>query len=236
MRQSFRLFVAASITLAAFGIVGCEEQIPSQDMPGGILGGNEYNRQQQAQSNTLDHSLTGTGIDSANPSGNSSAFPASTKPSVAKTAAPAGSPGAGGPDGTAVSTPGEQHRPASRPRPVRGHRRRRRQHRLTPNGIGAATAAPASGDNTTPAVPVAPADGAVTAVAPGTPATPAAKPRTGALPPTVPRHSTGGEQMKLKKGGMSLRKGGAKVECKKYWPVKFLHPISTCLIILCMRR
>ena len=73
MRSSFKLFVAASVTVAALGI-GCQS-VPDTDAPGGILSGNEFSSQRSARGTTLDHSIVGTGGGSSMDASHSSAGP-----------------------------------------------------------------------------------------------------------------------------------------------------------------
>ena len=46
MRSSLRLFLAASVTVAGMSIAGCksDDDVPTQSAPGGILSGNEFQR------------------------------------------------------------------------------------------------------------------------------------------------------------------------------------------------
>src|SRR5690349_17581173 len=127
MRSSIKLFVAASVAVAALGI-GCQH-VPEKDVAGGILAGNDFSSQQAARGTSLDHSIVGTGggssIDashaSAGPTGSAgtvtsgggaskavnspAAVNAAVAPAAGATIAPAGSPGSGGTSGTPVSTP-----------------------------------------------------------------------------------------------------------------------------------
>src|SRR5215208_2055115 len=59
MRQSIRLFVAASVTVAAMGL-GCQS-VPESDAPGGVLSGNEFARNRSARGTMLDNTSTGPG-------------------------------------------------------------------------------------------------------------------------------------------------------------------------------
>src|SRR5687768_7634078 len=73
MRQSIRILLASSVTVAALGI-GCQ-RVPDSKAPGGILSGNEFARNRSARGTVLDTSPTGPGGSSSIDASHSSAGP-----------------------------------------------------------------------------------------------------------------------------------------------------------------
>src|SRR5687767_15809134 len=58
MRSSLRIFLAASVTVAGMSVAGCrnDDDVPVQSAPGGILSGNEFQRNRSSRGTSLDTS------------------------------------------------------------------------------------------------------------------------------------------------------------------------------------
>src|SRR5687767_10520147 len=88
MRQSFRIFLASSVTVAALGI-GCQS-VPDSDAPGGIMSGNEFSRNRNARGTMLDHTATGPGGSSSIDASHATAGPTAAGGATAAGAATGG--------------------------------------------------------------------------------------------------------------------------------------------------
>src|SRR5688500_15657744 len=102
MHSRVRIFVAASVTIAALGL-GCQS-VPESDAPGGVLSGNDFALNRAARGTSLDRTATGPGGGSSIDASHSTAGPTGSGGTTASGTA-AGSVAAPSASG-AVAAPG----------------------------------------------------------------------------------------------------------------------------------
>src|SRR5439155_11789684 len=92
MRRSIKVFFAASVAVAGLGIVGCAEKVPMKDAPGGVLSGNDFERNRSTRATPVG----GNVVDTTNVAGTTTGQPTSIAPRSAGGGTVTGATGAVG--------------------------------------------------------------------------------------------------------------------------------------------
>ena len=120
MRSSIKIFLAASVTVAALGVAGCgnSEKVPDASAPGGVLSGSDYDRIRAASRSQYDQNALRSN---------------NTAPGSPQTAGPSGTGG--------TATSGELSPTARTPAAARPDARARAAGSSEPAGRGGSGAA-----------------------------------------------------------------------------------------------